>query len=441
MNILVKNGTIITSKKKLLCDILLKDGIIESIGDDKSINYRFDKEIDATGFYIFPGGFDPHVHMHLPSPVGCSSDDFNSGANAALFGGTTTLIDFVTPQRGQSIIEALNIRKAEAKGCTIDYKFHVSPVEWTENTEKEIIQCIENEGISSFKIYMAYKNTIGLDDEAISKVMQTVGKAGGIVTIHAELGDEIENFRNQFVEKAKTSPEFHVLSRPPEFESLAVKKAIELALKSNCPIYFVHISTKESVDYIRKAQQNGQKVYAETCPQYLLLNREKYYGPSKHTLPYIISPPLRSVEDQEALWQAIADGTIHAIGTDHCPFTLKQKEFGINDFRKIPNGAGGVEHRLALLFTYGVLKNRINIHKFVELVSTNPAKIFNLYPAKGEIEIGSDADLVIWNPNVEQTISTKTHHQNCDNNIFEGFITFGKPEYIILKGEIWNKNA
>ncbi len=441
MNILIKNGTIVTSQNTYQLDILLKDGIISAIGDIILNDETIDFDINAKGFYIFPGGVDPHVHMHLTTAAGYTSDNFDSGAKAALSGGTTSLIDFVTPKRGQSIIEALHLRKEDAKNSQIEYEFHVSPVEWDENTEKEILHCIEKEGIKSFKVYMAYKNNIGLDDKDIFKVMQVVGKAGGIVTVHAELGDEIERLRNQFAENGNISPQFHPLSRLGEMESEAVKKVIEMAAKANCPVYIVHVSTKESIDYIRKAQQIGQKVYAETCPHYLLLDDSNYIGNFDQTSPFVISPPLRKKADQEALWKAIADGTIRTIGTDHCPFNLSQKRFGIDDFRKIPNGAGGVEHRLALLYTFGVLQNRLTLNRFVDLVSTSPAKIFNLYPKKGEIAIGSDADLVIWNPKAEQTISVKTHHQNCDNDIFEGFKTIGKLQYVILKGEIYCDNS
>ncbi len=439
MNILIKNGTIVNSQHSSQSNILVKDGIISAIGDLKSIDDKIDYELNAQGFYVFPGGVDPHVHMHLTTPAGYSSDNFISGAKAALHGGTTSLIDFVTPHRGQSIVEALHQRKAEAISSPIDYKFHVSPVEWTENTEKEILHCIKNEGVYSFKVYMAYKNNIGLNDDTIFKVMQIVGKAGGIVTVHAELGDNIELLRTQFAKNGQIAPEFHALSRPPEMESLAVKKVIEMAAKTNCPVYIVHVSTKESIDYIREAQQKGQKVYAETCMHYLLLDDSKYQGNFNQTAAFVISPPLRQKEDQDALWQAIADGTIQTVATDHCPFNLAQKKSGIDDFRKIPNGAGSVEHRLALLYTYGVLQNKISINRFVDLVSTRPAKLFNLHPAKGEITIGSDADLVIWNPKPEQTISVKTHHQNCDCELFEGFKTIGKAEYIILKGVIWDK--
>ena len=441
MELLIKNGKIINANNSFEADVLCKNGKIIKIEKKIKPKSKPDKIVDATDCYVFPGGIDPHVHMHLPTPAGFSSDDFLSGSKAALFGGTTTMIDFVTPKKGQYMIDALSERKKEALNSIIDYSFHVSPVEWTKTTKKEISSIIQNEGINSFKIYMAYKNTIGLDDEDILKVMKAVGKAGGIVTSHCELGDEIEKLKNSFAETGNLSHEFHPKSRPPEMEFKAVKKAIELAKIADCPLYIVHVSAKESLKYIKKAQQEGQKVFAETCPHYLLLNDLKYEGEFHKTAPFVLSPPLRKQEDNDALWEAIIDETIQTIGTDHCPFMLKQKKFGINDFRKIPNGAGGVEHRLALLFTFGVLTNRISLNRFVDISSTQAAKIFGLYPQKGKIAENSDADLIIWDPEKENIISAKTHNQNCDTNIFENIKTKGAVKHLIKNGEVVIKDG
>ncbi|MCD4773284.1 MAG: dihydropyrimidinase [Bacteroidales bacterium] len=436
MELLIKNGIIINANNSFEADILCKNGKINKIEKKLKPKSKPDIIVDATDCYVFPGGIDPHVHMHLPTPAGFSSDDFLSGSKAALFGGTTTIIDFVTPKIGQSLPEALSERKKEASNSIIDYSFHVSPVEWTKTSKQEIKSIIKDKGINSFKIYMAYKDTIGLDDEDILKVMKAVGKAGGIVTSHCELGDDIKKLKNSFAENGNLSPEFHPKSRPAEMESKAVKRAIELAKIADCPLYIVHVSAKESLKYIKRAQKDGQKVFAETCPQYLLLNDLKYKGEFHKTAPFVLSPPLRKQEDNEALWEAIIDRTIQTIGTDHCPFMLKQKEFGLNDFNRIPSGVGGVEHRLALLFTFGVLTNRITLNRFVEIISTQAAKIFGLYPAKGEITENSDADLIIWNPEKENIISAKTHHQNCDTNIFENIKTKGAVKYLIKNGEI-----
>ena len=435
MNILVKNGTIVTSTQAFNSDIYISDGKIVQLRNSLNILEPIDETIDAKGKYIFPGGIDPHVHMHLPTPAGYSADDFETGSKAAIFGGTTTLLDFVTPKKGQSLIDALIERNTEADNSLCDYSFHVSPVEWTDTTEQEIKDCIEA-GITSFKVYMAYKDSIGLNDDDIFKVMQVVGKAGGIVTLHCELGDEIDELRNEIAKKGNSSPEFHPLSRPIYTESDAVKNAIEMAKKANCTIYIVHTSTGKSIEYIEEAQKAGQLVYSETCPQYLLLDDSKYAGDFNDTSKYVMSPPLRKITDQNILWDSINKRIVKTIGTDHCPFNMKQKIQGIDDFRKIPNGAGGVEHRMTLLYTYGVLQNRITINQFVDITSTQAAKIFGLYPQKGDIAIGSDADLVIWDPKTEKTISAKTHIQNCDLEIYEGFKTKGAPEYVISNGNI-----
>jgi len=434
MKTIIKNGTIVTSIKKYKSDILIQDGKIVQI-DTNILENQAEKVIQADDLYVFPGGIDPHVHMYLPTPAGYTSDDFESGSRAGLFGGTTTLLDFVTPNKGQSLTDALRQRKKEAKNSLVDFSFHVSPIEWQNTTEQEIKECIK-EGVTSFKVYMAYKGTVGLNDIDFLKVLQTVGRAGGMVTVHCELGDEVDELRNRFVGENHVEPLYHELSRPAELEAGAVKRAIDLANQANCPLYIVHVSAKESLKYIEEAQNRGQRVFAETCPHYLLLDDSKYKGDFRQTAPYVISPPLRKKEDNEALWNAIANGIIKTVGTDHCPFNLSQKAAGINDFRKIPNGAGGVEHRLELLYTYGVLKNRITLNRMVDLFSTQPAKIFGLYPSKGDILVGSDADLVIWNPNSENTISAKTHLQICDINMFEGFKVKGNAEYVITMGNV-----
>lgn len=439
MGILIKNGTIVTSTEEYNSDLYISNGRIKRIEPEIPFSPD-DKVIDATGYYVFPGGIDPHVHMHLPSSSGYSSDDFYTGSRAAIYGGTTTLLDFVTPERGQSLTEALRLRKEEARNSFTDYSFHVSPVEWRETTEQEVQECIR-EGITSFKVYMAYKDTIGLNDDDLFKVMNMVGQTGKLVTIHCESGDEIEKLRNRYFEERHFEPEYHPLSRPASLEAFAVKKAIDMANKAKCTIYIVHVSAKESLGYIVEAQERGQKVFSETCPQYLLLDDSKYKGVFSETAQFIISPPLRKKEDNEALWNAISKDTINSIGTDHCPFNFRQKARGRDDFRKIPGGAGGVEFRLGLLYTYGVLANRITINRMVDLFSTQPAKIFGMYPAKGDILIGSDADLVIWNPGSEKIISAKTQHQNCNLNIFEGIKTKGNVSCVISRGNILIENG
>ena len=434
MALIIKNGTLVTSKDTFQADIRIENGKIKEIAENIAVK-NGDEYLDAVGKYIFPGAIDPHVHMHLPVFAGYSADDFYTGSKAAIYGGTTTLIDFVTPQKGETLPNALEKRKKEAENCLCDYSFHVSPIEWRNRLPDEITEIIR-QGCTSFKVYMAYKQSIGLEDEDLFKVMQTVAKAGALLTVHAEMGDEIENLRIEFATSGKTSPEYHPKSRPPETEALAVKKVLEYAERTGCAVYIVHVSSAKSLEHIAAAQQKGLKVFAETCPHYLLLDDSRYAGNFEQTAPFVLSPPLRKKEDNEGLWLALQKGIIQSTGTDHCPFTMEMKRKGKDDFRYIPNGAGGVEHRLALLYTYGVLQNKITINQLIDITATQPAKIFGMYPQKGEIAEGSDADIVIWNPEKEQIISAKNHHQNCDNNIFEGVHTKGAAEYVLINGEL-----
>jgi dihydropyrimidinase len=415
-------------------DLFVEDGRISAAGRDAGYG-KADRVIDAAGMFILPGGVDPHVHMHLPSPAGFSSDDFLTGSRAGFHGGTTTIIDFVTPERGEPLPLALEKRMREAERSLTDYAFHVSPVEWRESIPGEIRECIAM-GATSFKIYMAYKQTVGLDDEDILKVMKAVGKAGGIVTVHCEEGDEIDALRDGFFRDGHSLPLYHLLSRPSRLEASAVKRAIRLAAEAECPLYLVHVSASESLEHIREAHSRGEPVYAETCPQYLLLDNAKYTGPFEHTSQYVISPPLRTEADSDALWHALSDGTLSTVGTDHCPFTAEQKRAGLDDFRKIPGGAGGVEHRLALLYTYGILTGRLSFNQLVNICSAEPARIFGIHPRKGDIAAGSDADIVIWNPEPAGIISAESHHMNCDINIYEGIAVRGLPEYVIKGGEV-----
>ena len=434
MKTLIKNGTVVTSTEQFKSDILIQDGKISRIDKHISEN-QVDRVLDAENRYIFPGGVDPHVHLYLPTPAGYSSDDFLSGSIAALYGGTTTIIDFVTPKKGQPLPEALGQRIDEASNCPIDYSFHVSPVDWRTGSDEEIQQCIEL-GFPSFKIYLAYKDTIGLDEESTYHVMKAVGKHSGMVTAHCELGDEVNTYRDFYFSQSMVSPLYHMLSRASQLESIAVKRAIDIADQTNCPLYIVHVSAGDSLKHIHLAQQSGQPIFAETCPQYLLLDESKYYGSFEQTAKYVISPPLRKPEDTNHLWEGIQNQIIQTVGTDHCPFSFAQKSAGKDDFRKIPNGAGGIEHRLELLYTYGVLKEKISLSRMVEIFSTQPAKTFGLYPQKGEIAVGSDADIVIWNPDSESIISAKTHHSKADMSIYEGFSVKGIAQYVISKGNL-----
>ncbi len=436
MRMLIKNATIVNASGEKHGDILTGDGVIQKIAKEiKADHVNPERVIDASHRLVIPGGIDPHVHMHLPTGAGHSSDNFVSGSKAALAGGTTTLIDFVTPRRGQSLVTALDSRKKEAEGCLTDYSFHVSPVEWRVTTAEEMKSVIDM-GMGSFKVYMAYKDAIGIDASIMERVMQSAAECKALVTVHAETGDEVDRLRRQLAESGQTSPAAHPKSRPAHTESDAVKTAIEIAKKTGCKLYIVHVSAADSVKHIRKAQQEGQEVFGEACTHHLLLDDSLYEATFDKAAPYVLSPPLRGAEDREALMAGLQDGTLQVVATDHCPFFMDQKKQGLRDFRKIANGAGGVEHRMALLYTYGVLSEKLTRQHFVDLCSTAPAQIFGLFPQKGIIAEGSDADFVIWDPHKKDTISARTHFQNSDINIYEGMETTGKAEIVIKGGQI-----
>jgi dihydropyrimidinase len=435
--LLIINGTIINSDSSQNSDIAVSEGLIKEIGQLNPSDFPDYKIIDAKGKYIFPGGIDPHVHLELPTPAGPSCDDFQSGSKAAIAGGTTFLIDFVTPSRGQSLMKALAFRLKESNKCLVDYTLHMGITWYDETIPEQMEWCVNDVGIKSFKAYLAYKGNIGIEYWELEQVMKKAASLNAIVLVHCEEGDVIIENQKKFISEGNTEPIYHALSRPAEVESESVRKVIDLCRKTGCRTYIVHTSTAKSIEYVREAKKEGLPLFCETCPQYLVLDESVYSKPLPDSLKYVISPPIRSKQDQAALWEAIADGTVDVFSTDHCPFNTKgQKDVGINDFTKIPNGAGGIENRLALLYTYGVLTKKISLQQFVGLTSTNAARIFDLYPQKGAIEVGSDADLMIWNPEMKSVISVKTQFQNCDSNIYEGIKIEGEAEYVLRSGVI-----
>jgi len=442
--ILITNGTLINSDFTQEADLLIEDSKIAEIGKLNTDQYPSAEIIDASGKYIFPGGIDPHVHLDLPTPAGNSSDDFVSGSRAAIAGGTTSFIDFVTPRRGQSLIEAFYERKAQAATSLCDFGLHMGISGWNTDTIAQVESSIENEGITSFKAYLAYRETIGIDYSQLEKLMRCIAPHEKILLVHCEDGEIITQLQQSFLKDGHTHASYHVRSHPPEAEIRAVDKVIELAAITNCPVYIVHVSTAGAAESIRQAKKSGVKIFAETCTQYLLLNDSVYDAslPNKKLLPYIISPPIRSRYNQEALWQGLSDGTFDTVATDHCPFNLHgQKDRGINDFTKIPNGAGGIEHRLVLLYTYGVLTGKITLNQFVSLTSTRAAEIFGFGNRKGKLQIGFDADIVIWDPDAKGIISVNNHFQHCDTDIYEGIATQGKAEVVIVNGSIGFRNG
>jgi dihydropyrimidinase len=433
--LLIINGTIVNSEATLVADISISNGTIAEIGKLNPADFPDYQIINAKGKYIFPGGIDPHVHLELPTPAGPSCDDFLSGSKAAIAGGTTFLIDFVTPSRGQSLMKSLAFRLKESNKCLVDYTLHMGITWYDETIPEQMGWCVNEVGIKSFKAYLAYKGSIGIEYRELEEVMIKAASLNSIVLVHCEEGDVIIQNQKKFISEGQTEPLYHALSRPAEVESESVRKVIDLCRRTGCKTYIVHTSTAKSLEYIRAAKKEGLPLFCETCPQYLLLDESVYSKPLPDSLKYVISPPIRSKKDQSALWEALADGTVDVISTDHCPFNTKgQKDVGRNDFTKIPNGAGGIENRLALLYTYGVLTKRISIQQFVGLTSTNAARIFGLYPQKGATNVGSDADLLIWNPGSKSVISVETQLQKCDSNIYEGVAIKGEAEYVFKSG-------
>jgi dihydropyrimidinase len=437
--ILITNGTVIHVDSSQVSDILISDDKISEIGKLNADQYPNAKIIEASGKLIFPGGIDPHVHLALPTPAGNSSDDFISGSRAAIAGGTTCFIDFVTPGRNQSLIEALHRRKTEASSSFCDYSLHMGISGWNPGTTAQVEGCIEKEGVQSFKAYLAYRESIGIDYAQLEELMRCMAPYDKTVLVHCEDGEIISQLQQSFIKNGQTHASYHVRSHPPEAEIRAVDKVIEIAARTNCTAYIVHVSTAGAAQSIRQAKASGIKVFAETCPQYLMLNDSVYDAnlPNKKVLPYIISPPLRNSYNQLRLWQGLSDGIFDAVATDHCPFNLHgQKDHGIEDFTKIPNGAGGIEHRLTLLYTYGVLTAKITINQFVNLTSTQPAEIFGFGNQKGKLKPGFDADIVIWDPDAKGIISVNNHSQNCDSEIYEGKAIHGKPNVVLVNGKI-----
>ena len=439
-SILIKNGIIITATDKYTADVYIEGEKIHTIG--KNLNLNTNEVIDAKGCYIFPGGIDPHTHMELPFMGTFASDTFETGTLAGLHGGTTTIVDFAIQSKGESFKETINKwHKKADKNSVADYAFHLGVTDLNENTKAEIKDVVKKEGITSFKTFMAYKGALMIDDRQIICLMNEVKKYGGIVTTHAENGDLIDELIKEAKEKGNLSPTYHALTRPDIAEAEATGRIMDLAYSGNHPLYIVHMTCEAALNRVREATKRNQKVHVETCIQYLLLDESLYSSPDFEGSKWVMSPPLRKEKDREALWNGINQNIIDTVATDHCPFCMEQKRMGINDFSKIPNGMPGIEHRIELLYSEGVLKNKISLNKFVELTSTKAAKIFGLFPKKGSIAPDSDADIVIFDPNVTHTISAKTHHMNCDYSAFEGWKVKGKCKTVLLRGNIVINNG
>lgn len=438
MKTIITNGRVVTAEQELAADVLIENDLISAIGTGLG---NADRTIDARGRYVIPGGIDPHTHFDLPMGPGVSSaDDFESGTIAAAFGGTTTVIDFPTQERGGTLHAAVDAWLAKAEGkAAIDYGFHVICVDLPDERLVEMRQLVD-EGIPSFKLLMAYPGRIMVDDGTIYRAMRAAAGAGALTLIHAENGHVIEAMIHEALAAGHTAPKYHAATRPAATEAEAVGRAIDIAGMTGCPVYIVHLSSAAGLARVVEARRCGLPVYAETCPQYLFLDDSRYEDGIEGA-KYVMSPPLRKPEDQEALWGALASGDLQLVATDHCPFTLAQKAAGANDFSKIPNGGPAVEHRMSLVYHGGVAGGRFDMRLFVEVTSTAAAKMFGLYPRKGTIAVGSDADIVIFDPDAEATISAATHHMRIDYSAYEGMRVRGVVDIVIARGKVIVENG
>src|SRR6202047_1378356 len=431
---IIVNGRVATATDTYASDIAISNGKITAIGQSLP-RENAGRIIDATGKYVFPGGIDVHTHLDMPFGGTTSADDFETGTRAAAFGGTTTLIAFAIQYKGQTLRTAFDTWMQKASGKAVcDYAFHCIITDLAD-AQLEEMNALTREGVTSFKVFMAYPGGFMLDDASIFKALRATSKNGGLVCMHAENGGAIDVIVQQALAEGKKAPKYHALTRPTTAEAEAVSRAIALAEMAGAPVYIVHLSCNEALEKVREARDRGLPAYAETCPQYLYLSLENMDAPGFEGAKYVFTPPLREKWHQEKLWQGLAKDTLQVVSTDHCPFCFKeQKELGKDDFTKIPNGGPGIEHRLSLIYTGGVHSKRFSPNRFVEIVSTAPAKLFGLYPRKGTIAVGSDADLVIFDANQEETISAKTHHMRVDYSMFEGFHIKGVPRTVLSRG-------
>ncbi len=396
-----------------------------------------DRTIDATGKYVLPGGIDVHTHLDMPFGGTKSADDFESGTRAAAHGGTTTIVDFAIQYKGQTLHHAWETWMKKAEGnAVIDYGFHMIITELTDQVEEEM-DALVRQGVTSFKLFMAYPGVFMLDDASIFRALLRTGQNGGTICMHAENGGVIDVLVKRALAEGKTAPKYHALTRPARAEGEATHRAIALAEMADVPIYIVHLSAAEALEMVTEARDRGLPAYAETCPQYLFLSYDNYEEPGFDGAKYVMSPPLRPKETQDRLWRGLAFNDLQAISTDHCPFCMKeQKTLGQDDFSKIPNGAPGIETRMSLVYDGGVLPGRISLNRFVELTSTSPAKIFGLFPKKGTIAPGSDADIVVFDPSKKTTLSAKTLHMNVDYNPYEGREVTGAVDTVVSRGRV-----
>jgi dihydropyrimidinase len=434
--VLIQNGTIVNADASAKADLLIDDATIKEVraGIDPS---AADKVVDATGLLLLPGGIDAHTHLDMPFGGTKSADDFETGTRAAAFGGTTTIVDFAIQARGTKMRTALDTwwKKAEGKAC-IDYGLHMIVTDLPDAGLEDMDDMVR-EGVASFKLFMAYPNVLMVDDATIFKALKQTAKNGALICMHAENGSVIDVIVQRALAEGKTAPIHHMLTRPTKAEAEAVHRAIAMAEIAGVPVYIVHLSSEDALNQVREARDRGLPAFAETCPQYLLLSLEDMEGKGWEAAKYVFTPPLRERKNQPKLWEGLKKDNLQVVSTDHCPFCFEdQKALGKDDFTKIPNGGPGIENRLQLLHHHGVGQGNFSINRFVELVSTAPARIFGMYPKKGVLQAGSDADLVLWDPNEDYTISAKTHHMRVDYSMFEGFKVRGNARDVYSRGEL-----
>jgi dihydropyrimidinase len=435
MDLKIVNGTIVTATKTWRAEVGITQGKIVKIAS--KIKESAHEQLDAKGLYVFPGGIDIHTHLDMPFGGTVSSDDFQTGTIAAAFGGTTTVVDFAIQGKEMTLKDTLETWRKKAEGRAVtDYGFHVAITHLDDAIMEEIPQMVAW-GVPSFKCFLAYKGALMIDDGALYRVLLKAKSAQALVMIHAENGDILDVLIKDLLAEGKTEPKYHALSRPPEAEGEATGRGIAIAQMAKAPIYIVHLSCQEALEKVKAARNAGFPAFAETCPQYLLLSYQNYLEPGFEGAKYVMSPPLRNKSNWKVLWKGLADGELQVVSTDHCPFNFKgQKEMGKDNFAAIPNGAPGIEHRLPLLFSEGVNKKRITLNRFVELVSTSPARLFGLFPEKGTVAVGSDADLVLFDPRAPFRISAATQHQNVDYTPYEGFKGKGVAKVVIANGQV-----
>ena len=437
MSLLIKAGRVFTAVDDYVADILVENQTVSAIGT--SLDVTADRVIDARGKYVIPGAIDPHTHMEMPFGGTVSCDDFTSGTTSAAFGGITSLIDFCLQAPGQTIPDALATwhEKIERRPPVIDVGFHMAITDLHDGGRLEDVARVPDEGVTSYKLFMAYKGAIMVDDETLFKTMQVAAKTGALVMVHAENGDVIDVLVKEALAAGKTEPRWHAATRPPLTEAEATGRAIKLAHIAGCPLYVVHVSCQEAIEPLAAARAAGWRTWGETCTQYLFIDEHDLEEPDFGGAKYVFTPPPRPPENHDHLWHALRTGVLSAVSSDHCPFRwADQKTLGRDDFSKIPNGGPGIENRLHMLHHFGVREGRLPMNQLVDLCCTQPARLFGLFPRKGTIAVGSDADIVIWDPDKPLTLSAATHHSNVDYNLYEGTEVIGAPELVLVRGHV-----